>query len=94
MAHSRAVLSTISQPVNSPGPQVALLVRVQVRVVVDDVVVGGEEEAAGAARRVADPSCPGSGCITSTIAEISARGVKYWPAPDLVSAAFFSSSPS
>ncbi len=36
----------------------------------------------------------GPGCITSTMAEINARGVKYWPAPDLVSAAFFSSSPS
>ncbi len=37
---------------------------------------------------------PASGRITSTIAWISGRGVKYWPAPDLVSAAFFSSRPS
>ena len=36
----------------------------------------------------------GDGCITSTIAAISALGLKYWPAPDLVSAAFFSSKPS
>ena len=37
---------------------------------------------------------PGRGRITSTIAWISGRGVKYWPAPPLVSWAFFSSSPS
>jgi hypothetical protein len=37
---------------------------------------------------------PGSGRITSTIARISGRGVKYWPAPDFTSSAFFSSSPS
>ena len=37
---------------------------------------------------------PGAGCITSTMAWISGRGVKYWPAPDLMSWAFFSSSPS
>ena len=58
-----------------------------------DVVVRGEEEAAGAAGRVADPH-PRLGCITSTIAWISGRGVKYWPAPVLMSSAFFSSSPS
>ena len=31
---------------------------------------------------------------TSTMAWINGRGVKYWPAPDLVSWAFFSSRPS
>ena len=36
---------------------------------------------------------PGSGRTHSTIAWISARGVKYCPAPDLVSSAFFSSKP-
>ena len=36
----------------------------------------------------------GSGPITSTMALISGRGVKYCPAPDLVSWAFFSSRPS
>ena len=77
-----------------PRAEVALLVGVEVGWCRQDVLVGGEEEAAGAAGRVADPSCPGSGCITSTIAEISARGVKYWPAPDFMSAAFFSSRPS
>ena len=39
-------------------------------------------------------SSPGCGFITSTIASISGRGVKYWPAPLLVSLAFFSSRPS
>ena len=37
---------------------------------------------------------PGSGRITSTIALMSGRGVKYWPAPPLMSSAFFCSSPS
>ncbi len=37
---------------------------------------------------------PAAGCITSTIAWISGRGVKYWPAPDFVSSAFFWSRPS
>ena len=36
----------------------------------------------------------GSGRITSTIAAISGRGVKYCPAPPFTSAAFFSSKPS
>ncbi len=33
---------------------------------------------------------PGAGRITSTIAAMSGRGVKYWPAPPLASSAFFS----
>lgn len=37
---------------------------------------------------------PGLGRTTSTMALISGRGVKYCPAPDLVSWAFFSSKPS
>jgi len=37
---------------------------------------------------------PGWGRMTSTMASIRTRGVKYWPAPDLVSCAFFSSRPS
>jgi hypothetical protein len=37
---------------------------------------------------------PGWGEMASTIAWMSGRGVKYWPAPLLVSWAFFSSSPS
>jgi hypothetical protein len=52
-----------------------------------------EQEAAGAAGRVAD-RLAGLGAMQSTIAWISARGVKYWPAPLLVSWAFFSSRPS
>ena len=69
--------------------QVALLVAVEERVVAGDVVVRGEQEAAGAAGRVAD-RLAGRGRITSTIALISGRGVKYWPAPLLTSSAFFS----
>lgn len=38
-------------------------------------------------------TAPASGRITSTIARISGRGVKYWPAPVLTSSAFFSRSP-
>src|SRR5205823_4757856 len=37
---------------------------------------------------------PGSGRMTSTIPRMSARGVKYCPAPDLRSSAFRSSNPS
>ena len=36
---------------------------------------------------------PGCGAMQSTMAWMSARGVKYWPAPLLVSCAFFSSRP-
>ena len=50
------------------------------------------EESAGSAGRIT-ARMSGVGCITSTIAEISGLGVKYWPAPDLVSAAFRSSRP-
>ena len=34
------------------------------------------------------------GFISATMLSISGRGVKYWPAPDFFSSAFFSSSPS
>lgn len=34
------------------------------------------------------------GFITATMLSISGRGVKYWPAPDFFSLAFFSSKPS
>ena len=37
---------------------------------------------------------PGCGATTSTIAVMSGRGVKYWPAPPFTSSAFFCSSPS
>ena len=37
---------------------------------------------------------PGWARVTSTMASIRTRGVKYWPAPDLVSWAFLSSRPS
>ena len=36
----------------------------------------------------------GEGLTASTMALISGRGVKYWPAPPFTSCAFFSSSPS
>ncbi len=37
---------------------------------------------------------PGCGATTSTIAAMSGRGVKYWPAPPFTSSAFFCSNPS
>jgi hypothetical protein len=59
-----------------------------------DVAVGGDDEA----RRCRPPGpgmiSPGCGCIRRTMQSISGRGVKYWPAPDFLSAAFFSSRPS
>jgi len=72
---------------------VALLVAVEVGIVLRDVVVRGKEKAAGSAGRVADRFA-GAGAMQSTIDWISARGVKYWPAPLLVSCALFSSKPS
>ena len=72
--------------------QALLLVAVE-RIVAGDVVVRGEQEAAGAAGGIAD-GVAWLGRMTSTIAWISGRGVKYWPAPLLVSSAFFSSRPS
>ena len=58
-----------------------------------DVAVGGDEEAAGAGRRVLDH------VVERRLHQrhhesISGRGVKYWPAPDFFSLAFFSSRPS
>ena len=63
-------------------------------VVLDDVVVRGQQEAARAAGRVADRLASACGRTQSTMAWISGRGVKYWPAPPFTSSAFFSSSPS
>ena len=66
---------------------------VEVVRVVLDVAVGGDEEAG----RAGGGSCtisPGCGCISRTMQSISGRGVKYWPAPDFLSEAFFSSRPS
>jgi hypothetical protein len=37
---------------------------------------------------------PGCGFVRRTMQSISGRGVKYCPAPDFFSAAFFSSRPS
>jgi hypothetical protein len=54
------------------------------------VVVSGEQETARAAGWIVD----GLAAITSTMELISGRGVKYWPAPDFTSPAFFSSRPS
>ena len=58
-----------------------------------DPGVGGDQEAGGAGGRVLHVS-PACGSIRATMLSISGRGVKYWPAPDLVSVAFFSSRPS
>jgi hypothetical protein len=50
----------------------------------DEIVVNGEQEApvpqAGSMIR-----SPGAGCTQSTMAWMSGRGVKYWPAPSLTS---------
>jgi hypothetical protein len=66
---------------------------VAVQLVVGDVVVA-------ASRKPPVPQAgsqmvsPGWGRMTSTMAWISGRGVKYCPGADLTSWAFFSSSPS
>ena len=78
--------------VQRPVPQVIPLLTIQ-RVVFLEIIVRGQQEAAGADCRIAD-CLPRRGCITSTMALISARGVKYCPAPDLMSWAFFSGRPS
>ena len=62
-------------------PQRPLLVAVEVLLETCRArIVGVAEESAGAGRRVAD-AVPGVGCITSHMAWITGRGVKYWPAP-------------
>jgi len=62
-------------------------------VVLHDVVVGGEEEAA--VPQAGSPiSWPGCGRITSTMARMSGRGVKYCPAPLSEELAVFSRRPS
>ena len=57
------------------------------------VLVGREQEASGTRSRVAT-RMPAVGLITSTMALINSRGVKYWPAPVFTSSAFLASSPS
>ena len=74
-------------------PQMIGLFRVERIVLLVDVIIDSQQKTAGARGRIAD-SVPSAGRITSTMAWISGRGVKYWPAPDLVSWAFFSSRPS
>ena len=91
MAQSRAVASTISQPRSasfrrnlfSSGSRLPDFI------------------CSYAARRKPPVPAAGShtrmdavGRITSTIARMSGRGVKYWPAPVLTSSAFLASSPS
>ena len=58
-----------------------------------DIGVGGNQKAGGAGSRSWMVS-PGCGLRQLMMLSISGRGVKYWPAPDLVSLAFFSSRPS
>ena len=58
------------------------------------VGVSGEQEAARAAGRVDDGVAAAVGWMQSTIAAIRARGVKYCPAPDLMSSAPLASSSS
>ena len=59
-----------------------------------DVAVGGDEEAAGARRRVLDDLARPAASCSCTMHSMSGRGVKYCPAPDFFSLAFFSSRPS
>lgn len=56
--------------------------------VVADVLRGGNHKAEGAASRVLQRS-PDCGFMSRTITSIRARGVKYCPAPDFFSLAFF-----
>ena len=94
IAASRAVPSTSSYPVDEAVAQVVALGRGQVSARAGRVLVRDEQEAAGAAGRV-DDRVVGVGLrCTSTIAWISARGVKYCPAPDLMSSAPLASSSS
>ena len=48
----------------------------------------------GLLQKNAEDTKSGAGRITSTMAWMSGRGVKYWPAPLLVSSAFFCNRPS
>ena len=57
------------------------------------VLVGREQKAAGAAGGVVHRLMR-LGIDDLTIASISGRGVKYWPAPDFTSSALRSSRPS
>ena len=74
--------------------QVLLLGPVEVGVVLGDEVVGGQKKAAGPAGGVTDGLPGGRDASRPRSARMSGRGVKYWPAPPLVSCAFFSSRPS
>ena len=85
MAHRRATPSTSSTPCSASQLAGAASGRGRAAVVLDDVVVRGEQEAAGAAGRVADRLAGLRAACTSTMAWMSGRGVKYWPAPPLVS---------
>ena len=58
-----------------------------------DVAVGGDEKAAGAGGGVLDDFAR-LRLHQPTMQSINGRGVKYCPAPDFFSLAFFSSRPS
>ena len=79
---------------DEPVAQVVTLVGVEVLRAV------GRERSCAASRKPPVPQAgsttvsAGPGWMQSTIAEISARGVKYWPAPDLMSSAPLASSSS
>ena len=57
-----------------------------------DVAVGGDEKAARARCRVLH-DLPACGFIRRMMQSIRGRGVKYCPAPDFLSSAFFSAGP-
>jgi hypothetical protein len=66
---------------------------IQVVGVILDIPIGRNETPPGPAAGSCTTS-PGCGLIIRTMQSISLRGVKYWPAPDFLSSAFFCNRPS
>lgn len=72
------------------------LILVQIKILVGlpfQVLIRRDHKTKGAAGRSLQCS-PTWGFMRRTITSMSTRGVKYWPAPDFFSLAFFSSRPS
>lgn len=76
------------------GPQVLLLILVErLALMLGDVIVSGQEKAPRACCGIAD-GVVDRRLDQSTMALMSSRGVKYWPAPLGLSAALLESKPS
>ena len=92
MAHRRVTLSTSSMPKSVP------LLSFRFCALSSPLVAAMELCAASKNPPVPQAGSqivsPGRGAITPTMAAISARGVKYCPAPPFTSSAFFCKSPS